>query len=249
MRVKERTAELEKKNDELEQFAHVSSHDLQEPLRKILMFTGMIREKEYDNFSEFSKSRFDKITDAVARMSRSLKDLLNFTSLTKEEQFADVDFEEAVGTVENDLELVIAQKGAIIYKENLPVLKSIPLQIHQLFYNLINNALKFSKPDIAPEIRISCRKLNEAEKGQFKELDPVKEYYEIILKDNGIGFEQSYAEKIFVMFQRLHDKQKFGGTGIGLALCKKVVINHGGLIYAFSKPGEGASFHIILPNQ
>jgi len=246
-RVKERTAELEKKNNELEQFAHVSSHDLQEPLRKIRLFTEMIMVEDYDRLSELSKSRFEKITDAAFRMSSSLSELLNFTSLTKEEQFIDTDLNEIVKSVETDLEVVIEQKNALIHRPILPTIKAIPLQMHQLFYNLLNNALKFSKPGTAPIVDISYKKLTNDKKLNYKDIDLSKDYFEIVITDNGIGFEELYADKIFMMFQRLHDRQKFVGTGIGLAICKKVAINHGGQIYAISKPNLGSAFHVALP--
>ena len=246
-RVAERTSELYKKNEELEQFAHVSSHDLQEPLRKIRMFTEMIKEKDYDRLSEFSKSRFDKISDAAARMSTSLKDLLNFTSLNREEQFCNIDLNEVIKDVQNDLELVIAQKNATIQIGTLPLINAIPLQMHQLFYNLLNNALKFSGSHTAPIIQINCQQVSVEVDCKFNQLNPEKTYYDISIKDNGIGFEQIQADKIFTMFQRLHTRQQYSGTGIGLAICKKVVINHEGCIYAESTPLNGATFHILLP--
>jgi signal transduction histidine kinase len=212
------------------------------------MFTEMIYAKDYENLSDDSKVKFDKIIDAVQRMSKSLKDLLNFASLSKEEQFTNVPLNEVIEMVLNDLELLVSQKEASVVVGSLPVIKAISLQMHQLFYNLINNALKFSIPGTKPEVTISFTDLN-------KELLPAnitlddREYFEIIVKDNGIGFEQMHANKIFNMFQRLHNRQQYGGTGIGLALCRKVLENHGGFIYARSKPGKGTSFHIIIPKE
>jgi PAS domain S-box-containing protein len=246
--VKERTAELEKKNIELEQFAYVSSHDLQEPLRKINMFSQRIMDSEYEQLSDTSKTYFNKITESVMRMSTSLKDLLNFNSLDKEAHYEQVDLNEVLSGILKDLELLIYQKRAVIYSDQLPVIRAIPMQMHQLFYNLVNNALKFATEGVDPVIAINIS-IATPEQISENKLNSDKQYFQINIKDNGIGFEQAYAEKIFEMFQRLHSKHSFSGTGIGLALCKKVVLNHEGLIKATSSPGEGATFQIILPKD
>jgi PAS domain S-box-containing protein len=246
-RVEERTGELQKKNLELEQYAQVSSHDLQEPLRKIRMYIDMIRVRDYGLLSEFSRSRLDKITEAVQRMSTSLTDLLNFTSLSKEEQLTRVDLNEILTAIRSDLELLIEQKGAVINTQPLPVIRAIPLQMQQLFYNLVNNALKFAKKDLSPVIDITVEKKQGAAIERHANLVKNRWYHQITVKDNGIGFSQEYAEKIFSMFQRLHNKQTYSGTGIGLALCKKVALNHEGDIFAVSADHQGASFYILLP--
>ncbi|MDB5251466.1 MAG: sensor signal transduction histidine kinase [Flaviaesturariibacter sp.] len=252
--VEQRTRELQEANDqlrrtnaELEQFAYVSSHDLQEPLRKIRMFAGMIRDRDFDRLSDYSQQRFDKITEAAQRMSTSLKDLLNFSSLGREEQFTSVDLNEVLASVSSDLELLISQKEATIQNEGLPVLQAIPLQMNQLLYNLLNNALKFARKDIPPVIRLSSRPLPEEERASFPQLKPDRSYIEVVVRDNGIGFAQETADKIFLLFQRLHDRQAYSGTGIGLALCRKVALNHDGDIFAKARPGEGAAFHVLLP--
>lgn len=246
-RVAERTAELEKKNKELEEFTYVSSHDLQEPIRKIKMFREMVREKDYHNLSDFSKEKFDKVGESIDRMSNSLKDLLNFARLDNKEVFEEVDLTLVLANVENDLELMIQQKNAVIKRSNLPIIKGIALQMHQLFYNLLNNALKFSRPDATPMISIHV----ETKRGDallHKHLiDEGKDYYVITVQDNGIGFDPSKAEKIFGMFQRLHSRQAYSGTGIGLAMCKKVAMNHQGSIYALSESGKGSAFVVALP--
>jgi signal transduction histidine kinase len=211
------------------------------------MFSGMIKDRDYQNLSEYSRTRFDKIIDAVQRMSTSLTDLLNFTSLTKEEQFSMVNLNEILASILNDLELLIEQNSAVVHSDELPSIKAIPLQMQQLFYNIVNNALKFSTAGIPPVIHIKVQKIYGSEIKKELSLHAGQQYYEIIVKDNGIGFEEKHAERIFTMFQRLHDKKTFSGTGIGLALCKKVSLNHGGDIYAKSNPGDGASFHIFLP--
>jgi light-regulated signal transduction histidine kinase (bacteriophytochrome) len=234
-------SELKKINQELEQFAYISSHDLQEPLRKIKMFSSMILERDGNQLSDYSKSKFSKVVDAADRMSRSLRDLLNYASTGKEVAAEEVDLNEVVKMVENDLELMISQKNAIIKTEGLPLTTAIPLQMHQLFYNLINNALKFSKADVPPIIEISCQFIQKSTN------QSTKTYYQIKVQDNGIGFEAYGVDKIFGIFQRMHDRHTYDGTGIGLALCKKVVENHDGEIFATAVPGQGACFTILLP--
>lgn len=189
----------------------------------------------------------DKVCDATQRMSNSLRELLNYTSIGKNEKFSLVDLNDTIRHVSDDLELVIAAKQAIIRAGTLPVIRAIPLQMQQLFYNLLNNALKFSKPDQIPVIEISARTVPGNEIKNALSLVPEQKYAEITVKDNGIGFEQKYAEQIFVMFQRLNDRSKFEGTGIGLSLCKKVIDNHSGLISVTATPNEGATFSIFLP--
>ncbi|HEU4473137.1 MAG TPA: PAS domain-containing protein [Flavisolibacter sp.] len=244
--VKERTQELEEKNSELQQFANVTSHDLQEPLRKVMIFTEMIQARDFDKLGDLSKQQFSKIREAVSRLSESLKDLLNFTSLRKEEQFSLVNLNEVLRHVLADLEIVISHKDAVIEAPDLPIIRAIPLQMHQLFYNLLNNALKFSREGVRPFIQLSVKRKTRPDSRYLPELDTGKEYLEIVVSDNGIGFDQEHASRIFQMFQRLHTKQAYTGTGIGLALCKKIALNHAGDIYALSEPGRGASFYIYL---
>ncbi len=241
--------ELQHINAELEQYVHVSSHDLQEPLRKIRIYSEMILTRDHDQLTESAKTHFAKINAAAERLSRSLKDLLNFNSVNKEDRYESVDLNEIIKMAENDLELVIAQKNASITYVHMPAIRAIPVQMHQLFYNLLNNALKFSKSENPPQIEIRTNIISSQNAQQYHYLDGSKKYVEIVVKDNGVGFEQSNAEKIFNMFQRLHDRRVFSGTGIGLALCKKVVQNHGGRIWASSAPGKGATFHVILPRN
>jgi light-regulated signal transduction histidine kinase (bacteriophytochrome) len=246
-KVKERTHSLEVTNSELEQFAHVSSHDLQEPLRKIRTFADLLKDNIYQDLDEGSKRYLDKISSTAERMSASLRALLNFTSLRREEKFVSVDLNQIVSQVLIDLELMISQKDASVKVSTLPVIKAVPIQMQQLFYNLINNALKFSKHETAPLIKISSRQLMEEELIRFPQLQHFKEYHEVVVKDNGIGFDQIYAEQIFTVFQRLHSQTKYEGTGIGLSLVKKVVSNHGGEVHVYSRPNEGTAFHVILP--
>jgi len=232
--LKQANAELERSNKELEQFAYAASHDMQEPLRKIQTFASFLTDNT-ESISEVKRKYISKIQESAKRMSGIIDDLLNYSHQTTEIQFVTKDLNKIVQDVIFDLELMINQKGAILTHENLPSVQTIAGQMHQLFYNLINNALKFSKEDVPPRIHISCSILDEGR------------YVEITVKDNGIGFEAEYADKIFQLFKRLNDRKSYSGSGIGLALCKKIVSNHGGTIRAESQLGEGASFIIRLP--
>ncbi len=256
-KVKARTIELEnangklevvnekliRSNNDLEQFAYVASHDLQEPLRKIQIFTEMA-EKSHDQGN--AATYFEKIHTSARRMTDLIKSVLNYSRLSKTgEQFEEVDLNVLLENTKIDFELLITEKGAVIRNDILPVIQGIPLQLNQLFLNLIGNSLKFSNAD--PLITISSRVLSEKEVRQHENLHTKVRYVEIIFSDNGIGFEQQYADQIFTIFQRLHDKKSYEGTGIGLALCKKIVENHHGFLTAKSALGKGAAFYIYLP--
>ncbi len=252
-RVRERTNDLqelnfdmERSNSELQQFAYVASHDLQEPLRKIVIFSGRLKEHE-EEISETNKLYIDKISESAQRMSRLIEDLLNFSSISKfEKNVEDTDLNAVINNVLIDLELAIQQKEATIDVGKLQVVKAVPLNMKQLFYNLINNALKFSSPDRKLVISITKHKLNKKDIVKIARLDPNKTYIDVVVKDNGIGFDQEFAEKIFVIFQRLNPRKQYPGTGIGLALCRKIAENHGGTVYATSKLNEGTEFHVVL---
>lgn len=239
-RVKEQTHDLE-------QFTYVSHHDLQEPLRKIIMFTDMVKAESEGLLSERAKSRLEKVAAAARRMRDALRDVLDFASLSKEEQFTQVDLNETIASVLTDLELVISDKSAQIDVALLPTIAAVPQQMHQLFYNLLNNALKFSVPGNPPVIKVAVQPISGAAVSIHSELDANRSYVRISVLDNGIGFDQKSAEIMFKLFQRLHSRDKYPGTGIGLALCKKVVHNHGGEIWAESDSTSGATFHVILP--
>jgi two-component system, chemotaxis family, CheB/CheR fusion protein len=244
--LKRANIDLAKSNNELEQFAYVASHDLQEPLRKIQTFADLLH--HHLGNPEKSTLYITKITECSERMMTLISDLLNFSRLSKDgNPCSDVDLEAVVENVRTDFELVVQQKKATISSGKLPVIEGIPLQINQLFYNLVGNSLKFSRPGQAPVIRITARALPAADVKRFSSLTPGSEYVEIIFRDNGIGFRQEYAEQIFTIFQRLNDRQAYSGTGIGLALCRKIAVNHHGEIFALSKENEGAAFHVILP--
>jgi PAS domain S-box-containing protein len=254
-KVEDRTKELqeakerlERSNAELEQFAYITSHDLQEPLRKIQVFNDMLQEKSIIN--EQGKRYAGKIDESAKRMTGLIKDLLNYSRLSHSGmQFEETPLQTVLENVLSDFELLITQKKAVIETDRLDTIEAIPLQMNQLFSNLIGNALKFSKGDTSPLIQIKANKLSPDEKKKLPSLNTNINYYKIQIKDNGIGFEQEYGEKIFTIFQRLNQQNLFGGYGIGLALCRKIVSNHNGLIYAEGKPDEGAGFTVILPYQ
>lgn len=247
-RVKERTQELESKNRELEQFAYAASHDMQEPLRKIATFSNFMLEHNNTQLDERGKGYLSKIGASVQRMKNIIDDLLQYSHQTREDrQFLPTDLSEVIAEIESDLDLVIEQKGAVIEKEPLPTVIAVHNQLHQLFYNLITNALKFSKPGEPPHIQISCEERPGADLPQGRNLDPEKAYVLITVKDDGIGFEQEYAAQIFTLFKRLHGRSEYEGTGIGLALCKKIAENHGGAIWAEGRSGKGAAFYVALP--
>jgi len=240
---------LEEANKELESFSYVASHDLQEPLRKIQAFTSRLLQKENDNLSEWGKDVFSKVQLSANRMQRLIEALLNFSRLDKtREGFEHVDANMMLEEIRNNLQEVIDSKGAIIEADPLPVMDVIPIQLQQLLSNLINNALKYSKADVPPVIKISYG-LKEGRAIPGNSAFDLNKYHHITISDNGIGFEQQYAEKIFELFQRLHGKSEYEGTGIGLAICKKIVANHHGFINATGKPGEGAEFNIYLPSE
>lgn len=246
-RVAERTAELEKKNKELEEFTYVSSHDLREPIRKIRIFSEMIKDKDYEQLSDYSKIRFEKIIASAQRMSDSLTELLNFAALNKEEVTEDIPLEEIVRSVEIDLELLIEQTTARITKANLPVITGVRQQLHQLFYNLINNSLKFTRKDSKPEIEINYSLISTEDASVRFQRDVKHACHLITIKDNGIGFESEKSEQIFGLFQRLHTSDSFSGSGIGLAVCRKVMDKHNGWISARSTPGQGSEFYVVFP--
>ncbi|SDF15809.1 two-component system, chemotaxis family, CheB/CheR fusion protein [Pricia antarctica] len=255
IKVKERTAALKKSNDELkktntqlDQFAHVASHDLQEPLRKILTFSMRLQDKYKEELSTEVKTYLNKIEGASGRMKILIQDLLNYSRLLEHEKsVGQTDLNETLKNILNDFELLVHEKKAQIKFDELPTIDAVSLQMNQLFYNLFSNALKFSREEVPPVITITSRTLSEKEIKKYPALNPSIAYFEIIFKDNGIGFEQHYSEKIFTIFQRLHGKETYIGTGIGLALTKKIIENHQGIIFADAKENRGASFHVILP--
>jgi PAS domain S-box-containing protein len=254
-KVEERTKELidtnqrlERSNEELEQFAYVASHDLQEPLRKIHFFSNLALEQT--DVSGNARKYIEKVNASSSRMAGLIRSLLEYSRLSQRSiQFEETDLNATLKNVLVDFELLISQKQAVIQSDELPVINGITLQMNQLIFNLIGNALKFSKRNVIPVIKITSGILPEERKKEFPQLNPETFYHEIIISDNGIGFNQEYADKIFTIFQRLNEFSKHGGYGIGLALCRKIVDNHGGIIYAEGNPGQGAKFGLILPGK
>jgi signal transduction histidine kinase len=236
--------ELEAQNRELERFAYIASHDLQEPLRKIRTFIDIIRTDIHDK--ELVGKFFNKISASAERMSDLIRSILNYSRLGKEDEaMVYIDLNALLKTVLDDFEVTIQEKTARISSEVLPPIRGIALQINQVFSNLIGNALKFS--DKKPEIKISG-KIIESEQISEKPANLQEgKYLEIIFADNGIGFEQQYGKQIFSLFQRLHAKDTYVGTGIGLALCKRIMENHNGFIQAWGVPGQGSQFHLYFP--
>lgn len=254
-KVEERTEELkqsndllEKKNAELQQFAYVSSHDLKEPLRKIQLFSDIIQQR-YLKDSPDAVGYLKKIISSSSRMTALINDILEYSRLTTQPEHRLVDLNETVQNVLADLDLIIQEKNAVIDIGPLPDIPAVSIQMHQMFQNIISNALKFSRPGIPPLISIRSEWL--AEKS-FSTPAVSKEkalYCKLVITDNGIGFNEKYLDKIFTIFQRLHTVEKYEGTGIGLAIVKKIADNHQGLIMARSRSDEGATFTIILPLQ
>ena len=230
---------LKRTNAELEQFVRISSHDLQEPLRKIRTFAGLLKATSSESLSESASMQIDKICTSAERMSDRLRDLLQYAFLQKKELFMETDLNEVYWSVYEDLELLIAEKHAQMKVDGLPVIEGVKHQLHQLFYNLLFNAIQYARPGVPPVITITVNDIA----GD----DGTEKYHEIIIADNGVGFAQHHAEKIFTVFERLQKDSDAKGTGIGLAICKKVAQNHGGRIFAVSSPGEGARFHVLLP--
>jgi len=238
---------LERSNQELQQFAYIASHDLQEPLRKIMTFADRLQKRFASVLPVEGKDYVLRMTASAKRMSVLIDELLNFSRVSKQEKtFYKTDLNKILDTVLLDFDLLITQKKAKVKIEALPVLQAIPLQMKQLFHNLLSNALKFSssKP---PKIIISAVTPNKEEVQQLTRGEDPASYCKITVQDNGIGFEPHFATKIFEIFQRLHDKQQYAGTGIGLALCRRIINNHGGDIYAKSVKGAGSTFEIIMP--
>jgi len=237
-KVKERTADLERSNYELLQFASVASHDLKEPLRKISIFSNLLRDKNEAALDESSQRYLNNIIQASGRMSNLIDDLLTFSRLSQTNiEFQPVDLKELLLGIVQDLEIPIQEKTATISIGELPVIDGISLQLGQVFQNLISNSLKFSRPDVPPVIRINSKVEGHGN----------AQVCRISYEDNGIGFKQDYADKIFEIFQRLHTREKYEGTGVGLAIVKKIISLHNGDIKAFGKEDEGARFEIVLP--
>ncbi|MEJ7830870.1 MAG: ATP-binding protein [Segetibacter sp.] len=241
--------ELKGSNDRLKEFAYVASHDLQEPLRKITTFGNLLVHSHAANLGEDGKRLIERMHSATVRMQVLINDLLNYSQInTRTINLQKVDLNKVVQGVIADLDNSIHESNAIIEIEELPVLHADEVQLRQLFQNLFSNAIKFKRPEISPHITITAKHITGQEAGcNVSQDDLPNEFHEIIVSDNGIGFEQQYAKQIFQVFQRLHGRSDYPGTGIGLAIVQKVAENHKGYVYAKSEPGKGASFHVLLP--
>jgi len=246
--VKERTESLERKNDELSQFAYISSHDLQEPARKISTFIDALEMTLGSDIDPKAKTYIKKIDRASARMLTLIRDVLSISQLSSHhEKFELINLNAVLKDVLADYELLIDEKKCIVtISEELPFIRAIPVQMSQLFSNLISNALKFSKQNERVSVTIQHSRLNKSDVKNYK-LKPGINYSKIDFIDNGIGFQQENASQIFNIFQRLHGRSDYEGTGIGLAMCKKILENHDGLIFAKSNLNSGSTFTIILP--
>lgn len=247
-RVRLRTAQLWEKNEELvrsnlelQQFAQIASHDLQEPLRKIQAFGDRLLSKCADGLDDVGKDYLARMQGAAARMQTLIQDLLTYSRVTSKGQpFESVDLEEIVKGVLSDLEIRLETTGGRVDVGTLPRIEGDALQMRQLFQNLLGNALKYHQADVPPLVHISAQAIEETHPGE-------EPRWKIVVEDNGIGFEEEYAERIFAMFQRLHGRSEYEGTGVGLTICRKIVERHGGTITAKGNPGEGSTFTITFP--
>lgn len=232
--LQQKVIELNRSNYELEQFAHLASHDLQEPLRKLFFYTDVLKKKYNANLDASGHAMLNNMTLAASRMKELISDLLSYSQLQQQKlKFESVDLNDIISEIIRDLDMVIKEKKAIVNVGNLPVLNGNTLRLRQLFTNLISNALKYSKKDTPPEIEVTA--------------SIEDENIIIKVKDNGIGFEEQYREKIFGLFERLHTRDQIPGTGIGLSICKRIVELHNGSIEADSVPNEYAIFSVTLP--
>ncbi|HMD50325.1 MAG TPA: ATP-binding protein, partial [Bryobacteraceae bacterium] len=228
-------------NGELEQFAYVASHDLQEPLRKIQAFGDRLKTKFSDGLPNEGKDYLERMQNAAYRMQTLINDLLTLSRVaTQTRPFVDVDLSETAWLVQCDLESRIEQLGGSVEVGALPVIAADRVQMSQLLQNLIGNGLKFHKPDVPPRVTVRSAKVRDPN-------GAAEDVCRISVEDNGIGFDEKYCDRIFQVFQRLHGRNEYEGTGIGLAICRKIVERHGGTITAHSTPGTGSQFVITLP--
>ena len=244
-KIKQYTRELEFQNEELKQFAFVASHDMKEPLRKVIFNNNLLNDRIHDRLDEKEKTALQRSTDGARRMQTLIDDILSYSQTAfGEHTKVDVDLNIVLKDVISNLNEVLEETGTTIELPVMPVMSGIPHQLSQLFDNLLNNAIKYRHPDRKPVLRITTQKISDSELN--KDLKP-REYHKITIADNGIGFEGSDAEKIFDLFYRLKDRKQYAGSGIGLSICRKIVQNHNGFIQAFGHAGSGAEFDIYLP--
>lgn len=247
LELEERNLELERNNKELSAFNYAASHDLQEPLRKIQTFVSRLEEKEADKFSDSGHQYLERIKSASARMRVLIDDLLQFSRTNKpDKEFVMADLNELFENAKQDVAITILEKKAQIKSDNLPKAMVIAFQMQQLFLNLLSNSLKYSKKETYPIINIDYSKVKATDEPHLLKASK-DHYHKITFTDNGIGFDQNYAEKIFDLFNRLHNKEDYSGTGIGLSICKKIIENHKGFIFAKGEVNVGSVFTIYLP--
>jgi light-regulated signal transduction histidine kinase (bacteriophytochrome) len=227
--------ELEVKNRELEQFAYVASHDLQEPLRTTSSFAELLQRQYGERLDDKARKYLTFITQSSDRMKVLIKDLLDYSRIGRKKELQQVDCNLVLSHVLEDIHKSVTDENAEIKTGNLPLICGYTTEIQQLFQNLLVNAIKFRKKDAVPEIAVTCRS--------------IKSFWEFAVKDNGIGMDEKHSERIFIIFQRLHNRGEYKGSGIGLAHCKKIVELHGGRIWVKSKPGEGCTFYFTLPSK
>lgn len=245
--IEKQAHDLRTANKELESFTYISSHDLQEPLRKIQTYISIIREKE--TLSEKAAHNFDKVHAAAERMRQLIQSLLVFShTKVSERKFERTHLAVIVDDICNELKDIIDEKHAIIDSRELCEADIIPFQFTQLIYNLVSNSLKFSRSDVAAHIKIKSRIVDGHELDHSRPL-PHNKYCHIVIEDNGVGFDPQFSEKIFDIFQRFHSRDLYTGTGIGLAIVKKIIDNHSGQIVASGKLLEGATFNIYIPHD
>jgi len=251
LQVSERTLfqknnELQRSNASLEEYAYVASHDLKEPLRKISTFGDRLYSSQYEHLNDEGRLYLQKIIDSSRRMQVMISDLLSVSTITGNKNFEPVNLNDILAEALQSIEHKIEEKNAIVTYSDLPVVSIVPSQFRQLFQNLINNSLKFSRENVQPQITVTHTYIPYKEVADLG-IVQAKKYLKLIFTDNGIGFDNIYSSKIFTIFQRLHGKQEYEGTGIGLAICKKIVENHSGIIFATGVPNKGATFTIIIP--
>jgi PAS domain S-box-containing protein len=241
-------AKLERSNRELQDFAQVASHDLQEPLRKILAFGDRLKKRAGESLDEQSQDYLQRMFNAANRMQTLITDLMTFSRIeTKAQPFVPIDLGVIAGEVCADLETRIEQTGGRVEIEELPTIDADPMQMRQLLQNLISNSLKYHREGVPPIVRVYSQKPDESSQESIDGSVLAIPFCQILVEDNGIGFDEKYLDRIFTVFQRLHVKDEYEGTGVGLAICRKIVERHGGTITARSSPGEDSTFVVTIP--
>jgi len=245
-KLQQKNMELLQSNASLEEYAYVASHDLKEPLRKIATFSDRLVSTQHERLTEDGKLYLGKIIESSRRMQKMISDLLAVSVISGNKKFEPVNLREVFEDVVQTLEYKIEEKNALVVCDDLPQVRVVPSQFRQLFQNLIGNSLKFSREDVRPEIKVTHRFLNPSQVSEYH-LAKAGRYLRIDVADNGIGFDNQFVGKIFTIFQRLHGKSEYEGTGIGLAICRKIAENHGGTIIASGRLNEGSTFTVIIP--